>query len=267
MIKTIGLVAPSGCVRDFNLINEKIKILEKTYKVKKFYNENASKHYLADSDEKRARFLESAFLDEETDLVVSLRGGFGALKIIDKIDYDLIKNCNKKYLASSDATILLIALSKKTKIQCFHGLMITNGFVENLSQNIEIVEKKSFNLNLTPIKKGVLKGSLWGGNLSSVVSMLSGESFLPNEDIVLFLEDLNEPLYKIDKMLFEIYRCEKLREKVKGLIFGDFYFEIDEIKFLFEEYAKLFSVPTYYTFDITHKINNITLPFLKKLDA
>ena len=260
-IKTIALIAPSGNIRDFEDIENKIKILEKKFKVKKFYDENISLSYLSDNDENRVKYLESAFLDKEADLVLSVRGGYGALRIIDKINYDLIKNCDKYYAGSSDATILLMALSGKTDIKCFHSLMITNGFVENLDKNIDIIENNRFDLNLNPVKKGECKGKLWGGNLSSLVSVLSGEQYLPDDDIVLFLEDLNEPLYKIDKMFREIYRCDKLKEKIKGIIFGDFYLDDEEISPLFAQYSELFKVPSAKTSDITHKINNITIPY------
>lgn len=262
-IKTIGLIAPSGVLRNLNEINQKISLLEKRFKVKKFYNENISNNFLADIDKNRTKFFESAFLDDEVDLILSVRGGYGAIRIVDKINYDLIKNSNKIYCASSDATIFLAGLYKNTNIKCFHSLMITNGFVENLEQNIEIIENNSFNLNLTPIKNGSAQGILWGGNLSSLVSMFSGKQYLPNEDIILFLEDLAEPDYKIDKMLYEIYRNFELKNKIKGIIFGDFYLEDNKIIPILEEYSNLFNVPTWHSQDITHKPNNITLPFGK----
>jgi len=260
-IKTIGLVAPSGVLRNLDEINQKIAILEKHFKVKKFYDEKVSNGFLADTDEARAKYFESAFLDSEVDLVLSIRGGYGAIRIVDKIDYSLIKD--KFYAGSSDATILLCALNKKTNIKTFHSLMITNGFVENLERNIEIIENDIFNLNLKSIVVGSASGILWGGNLSSLVSMFSGEQYLPNKDIILFLEDLAEPNYKIDKMLHEIYRNKALKEKIKGIIFGDFYLEKDEIMPILEEYSQLFNVPTWHSLDITHKPNNITLPFGK----
>ncbi|MBR5304534.1 MAG: LD-carboxypeptidase [Candidatus Gastranaerophilales bacterium] len=263
-IQTIGLVAPSGTLRNLNEINQKIAILEKNFKVKKFYDENASCGFLADADEARVRYFESAFQDSEVDLVLSIRGGYGAIRIVDKINYDLIKD--KFYAGSSDATILLCALNKKTNVKTFHSLMMTNGFIENLDRNIEIIENNIFNLSLTPIKKGVASGMLWGGNLSSLVSMFSGEQYLPNEDIILFLEDLAEPSYKIDKMIYEIYRNAPLKEKIKGIIFGDFYLEENEIMPILKEYSELFNVPTWYTLDITHKENNVTLPFGKFIE-
>lgn len=264
-IKTIGLIAPSGNIKDLEKVNKNIEILEKNFKVKKFYNENASLNYLADNDTQRANFFEQAFLDDETDLVLAVRGGFGAIRIVDKINYERIKDSDKFFLGSSDLTILLISMFKKTNVKCFHSLMVTNGFIDNLDKNIEIIENSSFNLNLETIKKGGAKGILWGGNLSSLVSILSGGTYLPNEDIILFLEDLNEPMYKIDKMLYEIFRCEQLRTKIKGIIFGDFYFKKNEIMSLLKSYADLFKVPCFLTDEITHKKNNITLPFGKKI--
>jgi len=256
-------VLPSGKIKEEQKeeINSKIKILEKNFKVKKYYDENACLDYLSDTDENRTKYFEQAFLDDEIDLVLSVRGGYGAVRIVDKIDYSLIKD--KIYVGSSDATILLEALYKRTNVKCFHGLMVSNGFVENLRKNIEIVENDTFNISLEPIKKGKCAGYLWGGNLSSIVSTFSGEQFIPDKDIILFVEDLNEPIYKIDKMLFEIYRNTKLKSKIKGIIFGDFYFEKDEILPLLKEYADLFKVPAFLTFDITHKIHNVTIPFGK----
>lgn len=260
-IKTIAIVAPSGCIKNSDEINSEIALLEKHFKIKKYYDENVSNYYLSDTTENRVKYFENAFSDSEVDLVISVRGGFGALKIVDKINYDLIKDCNKYYVGSSDASILLVALSKKTNIKCFHGLMISNGFVENYKKNIEIIENNIFNLNLEKLNNGKPKGILWGGNLSSIVSLLSGESYIPNKDIILFVEDLNEPLYKIDKMLYEILRYKALKEKIKGIIFGDFYFERNEIMPLITYYINKFNVPCYLTNQITHKSNNVTIPF------
>lgn len=264
-IETIALVAPSGNIRNLDEINSKISVLEKSFKVKKYYNENTSNRYLSDSDVARTKYFEKAFLDDEVDLVLSIRGGYGAIRIVDKINYDLIKNSNKIYAGSSDATILLASLYKNTNIKLFHSLMISNGFVEALVQNIEIIENDIFDIPLKTLKKGNATGILWGGNLSSFVCILD-DKFIPNEDIILFIEDLNEPSYKVDKMLYQIYRQEKLKEKIKGIIFGDFYLEDKEIKPIIEDFSNLFNVPIFETKSITHKINNITLPFGKKIN-
>lgn len=266
MTKTVALVAPSGNIKDIDELNKNIDVLKKYFNVKKYFDEAVSLNYLANTDENRAKYLEEAFLDDDVDIVLSVRGGYGALRIVDKINYDLIKNSSKIYLGSSDATILLMALSKKTNIKCYHSLMLMNGFLDNIEKNLEIIENDSFNLKLEKINPVYAKGKLWGGNLSSIVSTFSNEDLLPNEDIILFLEDLNEPMYKIDKMLFEIYRNKKLTEKIKGIIFGDFYFEKDEIYPLLKDFSKLFDVPSALSFDITHKTNNVTLPYFRDVE-
>lgn len=259
-IKTIGIIAPSGNIKDKKLVDDNISKLSEKFLVKKFYDENVSLGYVSDSVDNRIDYLYQAFLDKDVDMVISLRGGYGAIEVVDRIDYEKIKNSNKIYLASSDATILLLALYKNTNIKCFHSLMITNGFVQNLADNIEIVKNDLFKLNLTKINKNkAAKGILWGGNLSSLVSLFSGNCFLPDEDIILFLEDLNEPMYKLDKMMYEIYRNQKLKEKIKGIIFGDFYFSDEEISPLLLKYASLFDVAAFKTNQITHKENNVTI--------
>ncbi len=262
-IETIALVAPCGVLRDIDEINKKISILEKKFNIKKYYNESACNNYLADSDDNRIRFFEQAFKDESVDLVLQIRGGFGAIRIVDRIDYGLVKD--KYFLSSSDGTILLMALNKKTNVKTFHGLMLTNGFLDNLDRNIEIIEKDIFNINLVPIKGKSTQGVLFGGNLSSLVSLFPINQYLPKEDIILFLEDLNEPLYKIDRMLYQIYRYKELREKIKGIIFGDFYLDNSQINPLIDQYSKLFNVFCAKTDDITHKKTNITIPYGKKV--
>ena len=123
-----------------------------------------------------------------------------------------------------------------------------------------------FNIELKTLKTGSMEGKLWGGNLSSLVSLFSAEQFLPDENIILFLEDLAEPAYKIDKMLYEIYRNKNLKEKINGIIFGDFYLEDSEIMPILNDYTEKFNVPTKLTKDITHKPSNVTIPFGKYIN-
>ncbi len=263
-IETIALIAPSGVIKDINEINKKIEFLSKKFKVKKYFSECAKNNYLADSDDNRIQFFEQAFLDKSVDLVLSIRGGYGAIRIVDKIDYSLIKD--KYFAASSDGSIFLAALNKKTNVKTFHSLMLTNGFLDNLDKNIEIIENDIFDINLVPLRGKIAKGVLFGGNLSSLVSLFSSQQYLPEDDLILFLEDLGEPLYKIDKMFYQIYRNEELKSRIKGIIFGDFYLKDSEIDPLILEYSQLFNVFCAKTKDITHKNTNITIPYGKKVE-
>ena len=167
---------------------------------------------------------------------------------------------------SFECKVREVLKKQKERILVGDFVEFTDGFIENLERNIEIIEKDLFDIELKTLKSGSMKGKLWGGNLSSIVSLFSAEQFLPDEDIILFLEDLAEPAYKIDKMLFEIYRNKKLKEKIKGIIFGDFYLEDDEIMPILADYIEKFNVPAKLTKDITHKPNNVTIPFGKCID-
>ena len=107
---------------------------------------------------------------------------------------------------------------------------------------------------------GSAEGILWGGNLSTVVS-LCGQDFIPDEDFIFFTEDLNEPVYKIDKMFTQLFNIEKFRQNCKAIILGDF-LNVDNEKWL-ESLFNTFSPPTIGGFKITHAEEKITLPIGK----
>ena len=109
-------------------------------------------------------------------------------------------------------------------------------------------------------KKGSAEGILWGGNLSTVVS-LCGQDFIPDKEFIFFAEDLNEPVYKIDKMFTQLFNIEKFRNNCKGIALGDF-LNVDNKKWL-EDFFKTFTCPTVAGFKITHSREKITLPIGK----
>ena len=109
-------------------------------------------------------------------------------------------------------------------------------------------------------KEGSAEGILWGGNLSTVVS-LCGQDFIPDEDFIFFAEDLNEPVYKIDKMFTQLLNIEKFSKNCKAIILGDF-LNVDNDEWL-EELFYSFMLPTVGGFKITHEKEKITLPIGK----
>ena len=109
---------------------------------------------------------------------------------------------------------------------------------------------------------GMAKGILWGGNLSTL-SALCGIDFIPNEDLILFLEDLNEPVYKIDRMLNQLFALKEIKKNVKGIVIGEFK-DIDNIQMLDEvimEFALALNIPVVRGFNITHSKTKDTIPF------
>ena len=247
----IGIIAPSGVVNDIEALSglEGVKIFPSCYEAEL-------------TDEMRLKDLHGAFLDDEVKFILCARGGYGILRILDKIDYDLIARHPKIFAGSSDITLLLLSFLANCNLKTYHSQMalkiFKNGMFENL---IDTVEGKNTRLEGgKAILKGSAEGILWGGNLATIVSLFGSDevAYMPKEDILLFLEDINEPLYKIDRMLTQIFRSCALRPKIKGLIFGDFG-DIDATELL-HEFAHKFNVPSYYGFKISHGADSVAIP-------
>ncbi len=264
---SIGIISPCGPVYDRESFFLNIKILEqKGFKVKVFPHALCSNGFLAGSDQERLEDLHAAFLDKNTDIILCSRGGYGAIRLLDKIDYDIIKNNRHKiFIGSSDATAFLAAFYCRAGISSLHALMLLNGFADldiDKINNLKVIKAKKKHKILFG---GEAHGVLWGGNLATIVSLFGARNYLPESDIILFLEDICEPPYKIDRMLMQIFRNHALREKIKGIVFGEFTgISKEDLKIVEKvlfEYAQKFALPCVYGYDITHNKNNIALPF------
>ena len=263
---TIAIISPAGEIANREIFFKKVdEIKALGFKIKIFPNALNKNGYLAGSDEERLEDLHGAFSDGEVSAILCSRGGYGTLRLLDKIDYNIVKNNPKIFIGSSDITNLLIAFYARANLKSFHALMLLNGFSQrdiNLINNQkEILAQKKHKIFI----KGEAKGILWGGNLSTVTALFGSDSYLPDDEIILFLEDINEPLYKIDKMLLQILRNKDLKNKIKGIIFGQFSgLSAKDLKLsenLFFQYAKKFDVPCVLGYSIGHVKNSILIPF------
>lgn len=268
-MKTIGIIAPSGGV-DENKMNSAIAFFEnKGYKVKLAKNIFDKKRYLAGSDKDKIDELHNFFEDSEIDMIISARGGYGAIRLVNQLNYDLIKNNSKPIIGFSDVTALLLMIYKKTGIITYHGPMMTSDFSEVSSfteksffeainnEKLEFVGNKIY-------RAGEANGIIWGGNLATVVS-LSGLDFIPSEDFIFFAEDLNEPVYKIDKMFQQLFNINQFKNNCKAILLGDF-LNVDNPKWLeeyFYELADNLKIPVVGGFKITHNQEKITIPIGK----
>ena len=263
---TIAIISPAGEVANREIFFKKAdEIRALGFRVKIFPNALNKEGYLAGSDEERLEDLHGAFSDNEVNAILCSRGGYGTLRLLDKIDYNIIKNNPKIFIGSSDITNLLIAFYARAALKSFHALMLLNGFSK---RDIDLINNQK---EILPLKKhkifieGNTKGILWGGNLSTIVSLFGSDDYLPDEDIILFLEDIGEPLYKIDKMLLQILRNEELKSKIKGIIFAQFTGlcaqDLKSSENLFFRYAKKFDVPCVLGYNIGHVKNSILIPF------
>lgn len=270
---TIGLLSVSGDIRDvkniekasnyFKNLGYKVIISDSTYK----------KHrYHAGTDDERVRNLEDFFQNDKIDAIVCTRGGYGVLRILDKINYQIIKNNPKILCGYSDITALLLYVYKKTGMVCFHGAMANGDFG---SEKISKFTEKSFFETLSSeytlsfsaqkngkiLNNGSANGILWGGNLATIASMV-GLDFIPDEKFVLFIEDVNEPAYKIDRMFTQLINVEKFKKNIVGLAIGVFS-DLEKKNFvddMFKEYANSLKIPCCDGFLISHEKDKYTLP-------
>lgn len=269
-MKNIGIIAPSGYIENIEKLHSAKIFLENfNISVKIFPSCYKNFRGMAGDDEIRLNDLHSAYLDKDIDTIICARGGYGAIRLLDKIDYNIIKNNPKKLIGSSDITALLISVYKKTGRINYHAKMALNSISEmNESEFLNYKEKIENNIYKVPqFKNNTPKGTLWGGNLATIVSLFGApyESYIPNEDIILFIEDINEPDYKIDRMLTQILRNIPLKEKIKGVIFGEFIGAEKYLNDILKEFAASLNIP--YAFDplITHGKANTVVPFGMKI--
>jgi muramoyltetrapeptide carboxypeptidase len=182
--------------------------------------------YLAGKDQERAQELMEMFLDPEVKAILCTRGGYGAQRIIPYLDPDVIRSHPKPLVGCSDITVLLIYLLQQCFVIPFHGPNIaTRQFVEGdeeMEQSLKAALTTSPSIGeitCSVLRRGEAHGEIMGGCLSSLVTAL-GTPYEPDlGGKVLFVEDVNEPPYKIDRMLTHLKSAGKLT-RVRGAVFG-----------------------------------------------
>lgn len=271
---TIGIISLAGTCEQELVDKAKSNIEALGYNVKLSKNIYSKNRYLSGSDEEKIEELHSFFQDSEIKLILNARGGYGSIRLINKINYEIIKTNPKPFCGFSDITALLLMLYKKCNLITYHGPMACSDFAikSTLVPTFPPEEKTLSNffkaINNEPLeyvgskiyKTGSAEGILWGGNLSTVAS-LCGQDFIPDKDFIFFTEDLNEPVYKIDKMFTQLFNIDKFKAHCKGIILGDF-LNVDNEAWL-ENLFKELPITTIGGFKITHACEKITLPIGK----
>jgi muramoyltetrapeptide carboxypeptidase len=234
---TIGIISPSGAVFD----SEPYKIAIETFeamglKVKMGKYVSSRFGHLAGTDRERADELNDMFRDDQIKGIIALRGGSGAARILDMIDYELIAKNPKIFIGYSDITALHLAIYAKTGLVTFHGPLAVsswNDFSYPLFRRLlfdretllyknpestgnNLVQVKNRIRTITP---GKAKGILMGGNLS-VLTGLVGTPYLPQwENRILYLEEIGEKIYAIDRMMSQL-KMAGILQKISGFVFG-----------------------------------------------
>jgi muramoyltetrapeptide carboxypeptidase len=239
--------------------------------------------YLAGRDEDRAADINSFFANPEVAAVLALRGGWGCNRLLPLLDYGVIRNNPKILMGMSDITGLLVGVHAKTGLVNFYGPTGGSSWNEFTTDNArrvlfdgETVTMRNkvgtadrlvqVDNRVLTITGGTVRGRLLGGNLTVLAAMM-GSDYLPDFDgSILFVEDLNEEIYRVDRMLTQLALAGVLG-KVAGFVFGDCkncdpgsgYGSLTLMEVLADHIGPL-GVPAWYGSMIGHIADKFTVP-------
>ncbi len=184
--------------------------------------------YLAGADDERAETFNQFVRSDEYDAFLFARGGYGAMRILDRIDYDAIARNPRPVIGFSDVTALHQAIAVRTGIGSFHGPMVALDFFNTLSPSIEewFWSVLRGDAPLTHrfdrsqvVVDGVAEGQLFGGCLSLTTALTATPYDYWIDDGIWFWEDVEEPLYRVDRMLTHLWLSGRFRS-IRGVVVG-----------------------------------------------
>lgn len=277
----IGIISPASSPNELEKIEKGTKYLEKQgYRVAIGKNVGKKHGYLAGTDYERLDDLHSMFKNKDVKAIFCVRGGYGSGRLLDKIDYTLIKKNPKIFVGYSDITALQMSIFKKTGLITFAGPMLATDFSGSINKYTEenfwkiLTSTKKIGKVFNPreesfyiLSKGRGEGKVLGGNLAVLLS-LWGTPYMPElKNSILIIEDIGEEPYRIDRLLNQL-RLSKVLANVNGIILGRFVDCYEKVKKsdsitlneVIEHYLSDLSIPVLYSFSHGHVKENLTLP-------
>lgn len=289
---TIGLIAPASFITKIHLNKaiEKVKSLG----FKPFFYDNILNRdgHFAGTDKERATALNTMFANKKIDAILCVRGGYGSIRMLDLIDYETIKKNPKPLIGYSDVTALLQVIYQRTGLVGFHapvGIASFNNYSTIIFQKVLMQNSKGLSIEPTlnqfnsdeetnipyTVSSGEVTGKLVGGNLSVITSLVGTPYELDAKNKIIFLEEISEEPYAIDRMLTQLLLAGIL-QKAAGIAWGicrkclaeepEKSFKLKTV--LFERLGNL-NIPIAYGLPFGHVAENASLPYgiLAKLDA
>lgn len=273
---TIGLWCPAGPVRDAERLRAGIRLIEDLgFAVKLRGPHMPGDGYLADSDERRTEHLHGLWSDEEVKALLAIRGGYGCLRMIGMLDWELFRRQPKFLVGFSDVTVLLNTLVNRAGLVAIHGPMATTlarsgeqGLVSLFAMLTGGFEKRVRAKGLEVLRGGTGQGRLVGGNLTTLAHMLATPWESSWDGCIVVLEDTGEPLYRLDRMLTHLALAGRL-DRLAGLVLGDFDAGDDQLASLrLQEsvWSRVLELappgyPIWARFPVGHRERNLALPF------
>lgn len=230
-----------------------------------------SSNYFSGTDDERADELQAMLDDSSINAILFGRGGYGMGRIIDRLDFKKFRKNPKWLIGFSDITILHMHVFNKYKIASMHAPMAgafndgENEFIQSL-RNAITGKKANYKTGPHPVnKKGEASGMLVGGNLALLANIIGTASDFDTKKKILFIEDIGEYIYNLDRMLYQLKRSGKFN-KVAGLIFGGFTDmkdterpfgkTVDEV---LKEIVAEYDFPVCFGFPVSHGKENVAL--------
>lgn len=276
---TVAIVAPSSQVTKEEADACKKLVEEMGYNVKMGKCTYQSIHgYSAGTGEDRAQDINQMFRDKEVKAIWCIRGGDTSSHVMNKLDYDMISNNPKIFVGYSDITNLHVNFNQRCGFVTFHGPMVKSNmlnqfddftkisFERALNMDNELILENPYGEEFQVMVEGETEGIIVGGNLSLLVSMIGTPYEIDTKDKILFIEDVDEEVRRLDRMMHQLKYSNKLNDAA-GIIFGDFtdcvnitdksYTEIDMFKDVLNDYKK----PVIYNIKSGHCYPMSTIPF------
>lgn len=270
---TIGVVCPSGAMPAENFQTCVNVLQEWGFKVRMGSTPGSQHHYFSGTDEQRLNDLQEMLDDASVNAILCARGGYGLSRIIDDIDFKRFEKDPKWIVGFSDITVLHAHIFKQYKIATLHAPMaaaFNDGQYNN--EYVLSLKKALFGERADYIarphdknREGNAKGRLVGGNLAMVAHLVGSSSSFPTRNKILFLEDVGEYLYNIDRMMIQLKRAGMLDE-LAGMVFGGFTDLKDtttpfgqDVYEILHHHVKDYDYPVCYDFPVSHEKENYAL--------
>ena len=274
---TISIIAPSGVLKDYEQYMEKSISLMESWGLNVVLGSTIYETYghFSSTDINREKDFQKAIDDNKIKAIWCARGGYGAMRIIDNINYDNLSKNPKWVIGYSDITAIHNDIHN-LGVESLHGVMCKS--LEDISEDDDsisklkdilfeegelkyIIERNEYNII------GEASGKLVGGNLTLLQSLLQSKSSIDTTNKIIFIEDVGEYLYHIDRMLHSLKRADYF-SKCSGLIVGDFTdIKKNETKFgknlheIINEIVEEYNIPVMYGFPAGHGEKNLPLIF------
>lgn len=226
----IAIVPVSGCAVDkASIVRAEQLLRHHGFEVVNYYSHDQRYQRFGATDERRLQLLYEAVNNPSVQIVMALRGSYGLSRLLNQIDFDFLAKSEKIFVGHSDFNALQSALLAKTGMRSVCGPMLCDDFSREdtsdftLEHFFSCLRQREQSVSFDTVNRETVQvtGTLWGGNLAMLVHLLGSEYFPKIERGILFLEDIGEHPYRVERMFLQLHHAGIL-ENQAAIVLGDF---------------------------------------------